>query len=118
MTITSGGSGTGSDDVRYLVLPSTLLTAREAVVTVAGATHRISQSGVVTDVELDGPLSGLTGTCPAMQFTVQGRVVTTSSQTNFRGGGCNHLVNGLRVEVEGDQQANGTVAARDVRLHR
>ena len=104
--------------MRYVVLPSTLLTAREAVITVAGVTHRISQSGVVSEVELDGPLSGLTGTCPAMQFTVQGRVVTTSSQTNFRGGGCNHLVNGLRVEVEGDQQSNGTVAARDVRLHR
>ena len=106
--------------MRYLVELSTLLTAREAIITVAGATHRISQSGVVSDsrVELDGPLSGLTGTCPAMQFTVQGRIVTTSSQTNFRGGGCNHLVNGLRVEVEGDQQTNGTVAARDVRLHR
>lgn len=104
--------------MRYIVLPNTLLTAREAVISVAGATHRISQSGLVSQVELDGPLSGLTGTCPAMQFTVQARIVTTSSQTNFRGGGCNHLVNGLRVEIEGDQQPNGTVAARDVRLHR
>ena len=121
VTIVSGGSGAGSDDVRYVVLPSTLQTAREAVIAVGGATHRITQSGVVGNnnpVELDGPLSGLTGTCPAMRFTVEGRVVTTSSQTDFRGGNCGQLVNGLRVEVQGRQQSDGTIAAESVRLHR
>jgi hypothetical protein len=120
VTVVSGGSGAGSDDVRYVVVPSTILTAREAVITVGGATHRITQSGVVGNdqVELDGPLSGLTGTCPAMRFTVEGRVVTTSSQTDFRGGNCGQLVNGLRVEVEGRQQTDGTIAAESVRLHR
>ena len=107
--------------MRYVVLPSTLLTAREAVITVGGMTHRIAQTGVVsTDkpVKLDDPLSGLSGTCPAMRFTVEGRVVTTSSQTEFKGGNCNQLVNGLRVEVEGNQQSDGTIAAESVRLHR
>jgi hypothetical protein len=121
VAIVSGGSGAGSQDVRYVVLPSTLLTAREAVITVGGMTHRITQAGVVNNnnpVELDGPLSGLSGTCPARRFTVEGRVVTTSSQTDFRGGNCSQLVNGLRVEVEGRQQSDGTIAAESVRLNR
>jgi hypothetical protein len=132
VTIVTGGSGTGSAEVRYFVLPNALLAGREAIITVAGASHRISQSGITDDddddddddgddddrVELDGPLSALTGTCPAMRFTVEGRIVTTSSRTEFRGGNCSQLVNGLRVEVEGDRQSDGTIAARDVRLHR
>jgi hypothetical protein len=105
--------------VEYRVLPNALFTAREATITVAGVTHRVTQSGIIAErVKLDGPLSGLTGTCPAMRFTVEGRIVTTSSETEFRGGNCSQLVNGLRVEVDGDQQSNGTIAARDVRLHR
>jgi hypothetical protein len=119
LTIVTGGSGAGSGEVEYRVLPNALFTAREATITVAGVTHRVTQSGIIAErVKLDGPLSGLTGTCPAMRFTVEGRIVTTSSETEFRGGNCSQLVNGLRVEVDGDQQSNGTIAARDVRLHR
>ncbi len=127
VTIVGEGSGSGSGEVNYLVLPNALRAAREALITIAGGTHTVRQSGVTGDddddgkqkrVKVEGRISGLTGSCPARQFIVDDRVVTTSSQTNFRGGSCGQLVNGLRVEVEGDQQANGTIAARDVRLHR
>jgi hypothetical protein len=74
--------------------------------------------GKTKRVKVEGNISGLTGSCPARQFIVDDRVVITSSRTNFRGGNCQDLINGLRVEVEGDQQANGTIEARDVRLRR
>jgi hypothetical protein len=127
VTIVGEGSGSGSGEVNYLVLPNALQAAREALITIARATHTIRQSGVVGGdddegkkkrVKVEGNISGLAGSCPSRQFIVDDRVVITSSQTNFRGGNCEHLVNGLKVEVEGDQQANGTIEARDVRLHR
>ena len=122
VTIVSGGSGTGSGEVHYLVLPNALLSSREAFITIGNISHRVRQAAALDDkdddVRLEGNVSGLSGSCPSMQFTVQGRTVSTSNETDFKGGNCGHLVNGVRVDVKGDQQTNGTVVAREVRLHR
>jgi hypothetical protein len=58
----------------------------------------------------------LTGTCPAVTFTVQGTKVTTSSTTVFTGVTCAALVNGTNVQVSGQKQADGTIAASKVVL--
>ena len=66
------------------------------------------------EFEARGTVSGLTGTCPALTFTLGERTVTTSSTTAFKDG-CSRIQNGSRVEVEG--RLNGTtIAAKEVEL--
>jgi hypothetical protein len=62
-------------------------------------------------VTVSGPVSGFTGTCPAVQMTVNGTVVKTSSSTTYSGRGCTVLQNGDAVSVEGMKQGDGTVMA-------
>lgn len=68
---------------------------------------------------IEGSLGGLKGVCPALTFGVNGYTVTTSSETSFLPGAtttCETLAlkNGMKVEVEGTRQADGTVAAKFV----
>lgn len=125
VTITSEPSGTGEAEVRYFVEPNAATTARETTIVVAGATHRVRQSGLGGDgdgdddtVQIRGVVSALTGTCPALRFAVEGQIVTTTARTDFRRGNCSHMVNGLEVLVEGTRQSNGEIAARSVTLFR
>lgn len=67
-----------------------------------------------TDEELDGRLSALTGTCPAVSFTVRNTRVTTSAATVFTGVTCLTLVDRMKLEVEGTRQADGSIAATSV----
>jgi Domain of unknown function (DUF5666)/Viral BACON domain/Putative binding domain, N-terminal len=66
-------------------------------------------------VELSGSVSGLSGKCDNLRFTVAKTVVTTNRDTEFRGGSCERLDNGDKVDVTGLRQADGSVAASDVR---
>jgi hypothetical protein len=68
------------------------------------------------DVEVKGALSGLSGTCPALAFTVRGTSVVTNGSTRFSDGPCSAVQNGRRVEVDGIRQSNGTVLAHKVEL--
>jgi hypothetical protein len=65
-------------------------------------------------VELSGAISGKSGSCPAISFTVSSTKVTTSSSTHFEDTTCGALVNGNRVEVKGTKQSDGSVAATSV----
>lgn len=65
--------------------------------------------------EVQGTLSLLSGTCPAISFTAGTAKVTTAATTTFKGGNCLALKNGDRVEVEGFRQTDGTMLAKDVR---
>ena len=65
------------------------------------------------DNEVEGVVAGLTGTCPAISFTVNGVTVTTSMATRFEDP-CTQITNGKRVEVEGTRQPNGSIAATKV----
>jgi hypothetical protein len=82
-----------------------------------------------TSAEVAGVVSGLTGTCPALSFSVTpksltslettaaaGRSVTTSAATEFRDTTCGALKNGDVVSVKGTVQvrslnADGPIAA-------
>ena len=68
--------------------------------------------------EVEGKISDLSGTgsCPALTFKVGTTTVTTSASTAFSGVTCAALANGAQVEVEGTKQANGTIAAAEVKL--
>ena len=65
--------------------------------------------------EVEGTVSGLTGTCPALTFTVGTRVVRTGSATVFEDR-CTDVRNGVRVEVKGTRMNDGSFTATRVEL--
>ncbi|HKW01463.1 MAG TPA: DUF5666 domain-containing protein [Vicinamibacterales bacterium] len=67
------------------------------------------------EAEVEGTIANRAGTCPAIQFSVSGAVVTTSAATEFRTA-CTALVNGARVEVKGNRLANGVISASRVEI--
>jgi hypothetical protein len=79
----------------------------EIVVSLNGTSARLEDHLV----ELEGPVSGVTGTCPSLTFTVRGRQVVTNSATSFKDGLCAQIVNNTDVEVKGQRQANGSLQA-------
>lgn len=122
ITVTGSASGSGTTSIGYLVLPNTLPTSRAGAIRVGQLTHRVQQSGVVDDgddaddVQVSGIVSELSGSCPALRFSVQGSVVITDGQTTFKGGNCSRVKNGLKVEVTGSPQPDSTIRAAVVRL--
>ena len=110
IVITSGSSGTGSGSVELTILPYAGLTSRTGNVSVAGRTVTVRQEGLTA---LAGDLSQLSGTCPDLTFSVDGRVVRTTATTSFAPS-CSSLSNGSEVEVQGVLQPDGTVIATRV----
>jgi hypothetical protein len=66
-------------------------------------------------VEIEGSLGGLKGTCPSISFGVNGYQITTSASTTFDGTACASLKPGDHVTVTGTKQSNGSVAATRVK---
>lgn len=66
------------------------------------------------EFEIEGALAGLKGSCPSLQFGVNGFAVTTGALTTFEGGACSTLKSGDKVTVKGTRQADGSVAATRV----
>lgn len=69
-------------------------------------------------VNLEGSVSGLTGTAAAFQFIVDNRTIKGTAATEFKGGkspSFAELANGGRVHVKGTQQ-NGFVQAETITL--
>jgi len=71
-----------------------------------------------TQVELSGTVSGLSGACPTLSFTVSGNRVNTDGDTKFTKGPCKKLTNGMGADVAGERRANGTVYATRVELEK
>lgn len=67
------------------------------------------------EFEVEGSLGGLSGTCPAIHFGVNGFQVITSSSTTFDGVACGSLKSGDAVDVKGTRNSDGSVAATRVR---
>ena len=63
------------------------------------------------DVKVEGIVSGRSGACPALSFSVNGTTVVTNSATQFEDGLCTTIQNGTSVDVKGTQQPSGTVLA-------
>jgi hypothetical protein len=66
------------------------------------------------DNELEGSVSNLSGTCPALTFTVRATTVRTNGVTRFTDGPCSRIANGVRLEVEGRRQPDGAILATEV----
>jgi len=67
--------------------------------------HRVGSHGLV---------SGLSGTCPDLTFTVNGTTIVANASTIFEDGSCSTVQNGTRVEIKGTRRSNGSVLATRV----
>ena len=103
-------AGTGDAEARYIVAPNFSTTGRTATLTIQSEIFRITQ-GRAEELKLDGKISGVSGSCPNLRFTVDNRTVTTDRETDFRHGECSKARNGEHVIVRGFAQADGTVLA-------
>jgi hypothetical protein len=70
-----------------------------------------------TYVQLEGQVSGLTGTCPSLTFSISGTTVMTIASTKTDPG-CAQVVNGAAVAVSGVRQSDGSVTASFVMVER
>lgn len=67
---------------------------------------------------VSGTVSGVSGTCPTLMFTVLGRTVSTGAATTYGGGTCGDLEDGALVEVDGVSQPDTSLAATSVKFER
>jgi hypothetical protein len=105
-------SGTGSENVKLEVAANPQTASRTGIVLVAGRTVTVGQAGSDgRTVELAGRLSGLSGTCPSLEFTLDGNTVLTVPNTQFRPS-CGQLRNGDTVRVEGVREGAAVWATR------
>ena len=65
--------------------------------------------------KLEGLVSNLAGTCPALTFTVQSTKVVTNNSTKFEDP-CLRIANGRRAEVEGTRQTDGSIVATEIEV--
>jgi hypothetical protein len=55
----------------------------------------------VSPVDISGPISSVSGKCPAVAFDLEGMHVYTTADTQFAKGPCKDLKNDKKVRVEG-----------------
>lgn len=119
ISIRSASSVTGSATVQYRVSGNNSTGDRSGSIAVGGRSHSVRQAGARAPeprkIKLEGNASNVGGSCPNRSFTVDGRSVFTTGDTRFKGG-CNNLRDGVEVEVEGDELADGRVRAREVEI--
>lgn len=69
---------------------------------------------------IEGSLGGLKGSCPVISFGVNGYAVRTSAATKYDpetpppAAKCEDLKSGMKIEVEGKREADGSVLAEKI----
>lgn len=76
-----------------------------------GTTGATSGAVLVT-----GTISALAGTCPALSFKLETKVVKTDAATSFAGVRCADLANGTKVGVSGTVQGDGALLAKVLKV--
>jgi hypothetical protein len=69
-----------------------------------------------SDEEVGGDVSGLSGTCPNITFTVNGRTVKANSATRYEDGSCTDVANAIEVEAKGQRQADNSILATRIEI--
>lgn len=67
------------------------------------------------EVEIAGSAGGVSGSCPALSFGINGYSIRTNASTAFEGITCAALKSGTKVIVNGISQADNSVTATRVR---
>ena len=94
----------------------TTLTATEIKVEDTGNDNDDNDETPETTEPLKGTVAGLSGTCPALTFTIGTKTVHTNASTVFDDVTCATLANGNIVEVTGTTQADASILASKVEL--
>ena len=68
----------------------------------------------VQQVEIEGSIAALQGSCPAVTFSVRSTAISTTATTTFVGRTCSQLANGVSVTVDGSRQGSGAITATRV----
>src|SRR5215467_4801158 len=112
LTIPSGASGSATGTITMAAAQNTG-AARTAHMTAGGLTFTVTQAAAALPktVQLNGPMTGLSGKCPTVLFQVTSTTVLTNSATVYSGGTCNSLNNTKQVAVTGTPQADGSALA-------
>jgi hypothetical protein len=74
----------------------------------AGESHNNGQNNKV-----EGPVSGLSGICPSLAFSIGGTTVKTTAATQFKDVRCGAVANGMKVEAKGTL-ASGVLTATEI----
>jgi hypothetical protein len=111
----SGDGRTGSGQLTFTAAANPSRDERTGTLSVAGQVVTITQAGSRRGDEettVNGKISGLSGSCPNLSFTISGTVVVVNGATEYRGKeSCQNLQNGRNARVRGRVQANGTLLA-------
>jgi hypothetical protein len=87
--------------------------ARQADGSIEARKIQITEDAEGGPFEISGAAGGLKGTCPALQFKVNGYAITTDAATVFTPD-CTSLKSGSKVHVAGTVQTDGSVLATTV----
>jgi hypothetical protein len=116
ITLTGSTTGTGSGTVAFSIAENTATTARTGTITIETEEVDVSQEAAApTTATVDGVISALQGSCPALTFVVDSRTVHTTSSTDFQGGACASIADGDDVTVEGVVESDNSITATSVR---
>jgi len=74
---------------------------------------QIKDDATGAEFEIEGSVGGLKGSCPTVNFSVNGFAVATTASTTFTPA-CADLKSGNKVKVRGITQADGSVRASTV----
>jgi len=69
-------------------------------------------------IDLSGKIASFHGSCPAVTFVLEKRTVQTTSATSYSGGKCSDLRNDRNVDVHGAVNADNSVTALSVNIHK
>ena len=76
---------------------------------------QINDDATGAEVEIQGAAGGVSGTCPALTFGINGYSIRTNGSTTFEGVTCATMKSGLQVKVNGISQADGSILATSVK---
>ncbi len=98
------------------LISATLLARCTHSVEDATASSAADLSIGTTANPLTGTISALTGSCPAVTFVIERKTVRVDAATTYGEAACSRLANGVRIEVVGASQSDGSINASSVRL--
>ena len=134
ITVASGASGNGAGTVGLAVAANSGV-ARTGQVAIGGQTYTVTQAAARQDpapgrlhlrrrrrprqrVDFSGTMSGVSGNCPNVGFSVDGIIVVTDRDTDYSRGNCGDLRRGQDVRGSGLRQPNGSIKATDIRFNK
>jgi hypothetical protein len=63
---------------------------------------------------ISGRVRSLDGSCPNRRFTINGQRIRTTSSTEYEGGSCGNLRNGVAVRIKGIVGSDDVLTAIEV----